>query len=219
MSPCFPCLLALLSTSPAHQSFPHFLPTPAGVSISSINASMVTFCFPLPTTGMVLSNSAGGQVSRTCILGSHFKSLTEAYVSISVHHCRPTVVAAGGCGHMLRLVWREHISISHPVLSSCHLLQPGCLSELQSPPTLTLQWIPPFCCLSLMLCPTQLPNTREQEHLSRQLYFGHTEVIQAPSSPACPRSFAAAAASALAVLGFSFVWSAPPWPEPILFPK
>lgn len=156
--------------------------------------------------------------------------LQVTHQSLCVYLCphpRPTVVAAGGCGRMLRLLWRKHISNSHPALSSRCLPQPGCLSESRSLPTLTLHGFPicsykhdrsPFCCLSLMLGPAQLPSTREQEHLSRQLCFGYTEVIQASSSPACPRSFIAAAASALAILCFSLAWSAPPWPEPIPFP-
>lgn len=82
------------------------------------------------------------------------------------------------------------------------------LIRVKVTPYLNPSWIPLcsykhdpnlFSSLSLMLGPTQLPSTHEQEHPSRQLCFSHTEVIRAPPSPACPRSFTSAA-SALALL-------------------
>lgn len=78
------------------------------------------------------------------------------------------------------------------------------LLRVKVTPYLNPSWIPlcsykhdpsPFCSLSLMLGPTLLPSPREQEHLGRHLCFGHTEVIPASSSPACPRSFASAASA------------------------
>lgn len=103
--------------------------------------------------------------------------------------------------------------------ASTHL--PSCIFLPSSPaawvlirvkvtPYLNFSWLPLssykhdpslFCSLSLMLSPTQLSSTREQEHPSRQLCFSYTEVIRAPPSLACPRSFTSAA-SALALLCF-----------------
>lgn len=72
--------LALSSTPPAHHNFPHFLPTPVAVPIYSINTtSMVTLCFPLPTTrdgaadcaGVKPLGSASGNptLGHSCTLG------------------------------------------------------------------------------------------------------------------------------------------------------
>lgn len=110
MSPCFPCLLALLSTLPpteaSHASCQHLQVCWSLQSAPqwSLSASRC------PPPEMVLSNGAGGQVSSMYILGSHFRSLIEAHVPVSVHRSRPTVVAEGGCGLMLRFLWRKHAS-------------------------------------------------------------------------------------------------------------